>query len=405
MPACLYITRNGLLEPLGQSQVLAYLKGLSKSYRISVITFEKADDWLNKAEIARVREVCREHGIVWLPQRFQRRPKLLAPGFGMGWLLALTLREVRAGNVDLIHARSYLPAIVALAAYKVAGVPFIFDMRALWPEELITAGRLKRDSPLHRGLRWAEEACLRRASATVSLTHAAVVYLRECYPHALAEKEITVIPTCTDLGRFSYRPKLPAGPRVYGCVGTMLSGWFRIDWLGQFFAYVAQHDGEARFEILTKDDISAVTQSLAASGVPLDRVTVASVRPDEVAQRIRAHTVSAMFFTSGKSKLGSCPTRMGELLGSGIPIIANHGVGDVARIIQEYRVGVLLEAATSEGMGAAWSALNALLSDTECPQRCREAAEAIFSLEAGINAYSAVYKNVLRGSVFRAAES
>ena len=38
MNKVLYITRNGLLEPLGQSQVMPYLRGLSSYYKISLIT-------------------------------------------------------------------------------------------------------------------------------------------------------------------------------------------------------------------------------------------------------------------------------------------------------------------------------------------------------------------------------
>ena len=44
MNKVLYITRNGLLEALGQSQVMPYLRGLSSYYKISLITFEKEKD-------------------------------------------------------------------------------------------------------------------------------------------------------------------------------------------------------------------------------------------------------------------------------------------------------------------------------------------------------------------------
>lgn len=38
MSNTLYFTRNGLLEPLGQSQVFAYLRGLSRNHTIMPIT-------------------------------------------------------------------------------------------------------------------------------------------------------------------------------------------------------------------------------------------------------------------------------------------------------------------------------------------------------------------------------
>ena len=44
MHKTLYLTRNGLMEPLGQSQVLSYLRGLSHDYEITVISHEKAED-------------------------------------------------------------------------------------------------------------------------------------------------------------------------------------------------------------------------------------------------------------------------------------------------------------------------------------------------------------------------
>lgn len=40
----LFLTRNGLLEPLGQSQILAYLVPLSDTYDFHLISFEKEKD-------------------------------------------------------------------------------------------------------------------------------------------------------------------------------------------------------------------------------------------------------------------------------------------------------------------------------------------------------------------------
>ena len=59
----LYLTRNGLLEPLGQSQVMNYIKGLSQSYQITLITSEKPDDMANKQAMAQARADCETYGI------------------------------------------------------------------------------------------------------------------------------------------------------------------------------------------------------------------------------------------------------------------------------------------------------------------------------------------------------
>lgn len=390
----LYITRNGLLEPLGQSQVFSYLKGLSQKHPVSLITFEKSEDRADDAAFQRAEDECRDHGIRWMPQRFHYRPKLIAPAWSMVVFLFLCLREVKKGKVSIIHARSYIPAAVALVVYKLTGTPFIFDMRALWPEELITAGRLKRGGLIHRILVRIERACLKHAAAVVSLTDAAVDYLKKTYPKELQSQRIAVIPTCADLERF-----VPAGQvsdeKVYSCVGTVLSGWFLIDWLSSFFHVVASHEPDARFEIITRDDPDVVREKLGGDGSFQARLKVFGLPSDQVHVAVQQHYASTMFFTSGVSKLGSSPTRMAEILGCGLPVVANDGVGDVAAIVQRYQVGVVVEGNSQTEMETAYSSLVELIKDPELPLRCRKAAEEVFSLESGTRAYDQLYQDIL----------
>ena len=106
-----------------------------------------------------------------------------------------------------------------------------------------------------------------------------------------------------------------------------------------------------------------------------------------------------MFYAGGQtSELGRSPTRMAEILGCGLPVVANVGVGDVARIIREYNVGVLAQGPDEEDMERAWSELTMLLTDSNLPTRCRKAAEEVFSLETGTAAYARLYERVLEGT-------
>ncbi|MDR5903027.1 glycosyltransferase [Halomonas icarae] len=396
MSHTLYLTRNGLLEPLGQSQVFAYLRGLSRDHTITLITYEKPDDWADSARVARARAACEAHGIRWLPQRFRKRPRIISPALSMLRMAWLVWREVRGGRAELIHARSYIPAAVALAVHRLTGVPFIFDMRALWPEELITAGRLRRGSLLHKAIAWVERACLARGAAVVSLTHAAVAHLHHTYPQEFNGQRIAVIPTCADLERFTPASDRPEGPRVHGCIGTVLSGWFRTDWLASWLAVAAKRDASARFEIVTRDDAEQVRQALDPERRVGERLTIGPRAPEEMPEAVRGHDLSIMFYAGGEvSELGRSPTRMAEVLGCGLPVVANVGVGDVAAIINEWRVGVLVEGPEPAQIGAALDALDDLSQDPELPDRCRRAAEAIFSLDAGTEAYRALYAKIL----------
>ena len=399
MTETLYVTRNGLLEPLGQSQVYGYLRGLSRQYRITLITFEKEADLADPARVAAVRADCLAHGIDWRPQRFYARPKGIAPALAMLRLIWLLLRLIREKQAALIHARSYVPAAVALLVSRLTGVPFLFDMRALWPEELITAGRLRRGSVLHKAIVWAERACLARAGAVVVLTHAAADHLRRLYPAELARQTVAIIPTCVDLDRFTPAATPPAAC-VIGCLGTLQSGWFRLDLLTAFLQTAAGADPAARFDIITQDNPQVLRATLDPDAQLGPRLVIRALLPRDVPAALHAQTASVFFYAGGQvSELGRSPTRMAEILASGLPVVTNSGVGDVARIVQRYRVGVLVETPEPQAMAAAWADLQTLLQDKDLPSRCRQAAEEVFSLPSGTTAYADLYAQLsTRGS-------
>jgi len=269
-------------------------------------------------------------------------------------------------------------------------------MRALWPEELITSGRLKRGSVLHRAIVAVERACLRDAAAVVSLTHAAVAHLKREYPAELDGQRIAVIPTCADLDRFTPAPTKRIGSTVHGCIGTILSGWFRTDWLAAWLTAVAVDDSDARFDIVTRDDADDVRAALDPKGALGNRLRIGPRPSEEMPDAVRGHDLSVMFFTDGLSKLGSAPTRLAEVLGCGLPVVANDGVGDVAGIVRQNKVGVIVDGPDPVQMRAALDELKVLMQDPDLPGRCRATAQAVFSLEVGTEAYRGIYASILQ---------
>ena len=398
MNSTLYLTRNGLLEPLGQSQVMAYLRGLSDKHSITLITYEKPQDWKDVTAINRARADCNAHGIKWIPQRFVSYPKVIAPLFSMIRMLWLVRSEVIRGDIRLIHARSYIPAAVALIVSRITRVPFIFDMRALWPEELIIAGQLRRGSLIHRAIVLAERACLAKSAGVISLTHAAAAYLKSKYPVELKNQRLVVIPTCADLDRFIPSANKLDGPNVHGCIGTVLSGWFRTDLLSSWMNVAAVRDPSARFEIVTLDDALLVRNTLDPMNNLAERLNISSQPSKDMPDVLCTHNLSVMFFFSGLSKLGSAPTRLAEVLGCGLPVVANEGVGDVAEIIRENNVGVIVDGESEEDIHKAFDKLYNLLQDTDLSIRCRATAKAIFSLESGTEAYGGIYNEILKSN-------
>lgn len=406
--ATLYLTRTGLLEPLGQSQVLSYLRGLSADFAPTVISCERDADLADVIQLARVEQICAEHGIRWVRLRYRRRPRLLASMLNLGSLVLSAWREARRTGARLIHARGYIPAAAAWAVSGVTGIPFVFDMRSLWPEELITSHRLRRGSFLHRVIVRAEGRLLARADMVVSLTRSGMRYIEETHPGRLTLDRVRIIPTCTDLDRF--RPAAERGaPPLIGCHGSLLNGWFRVDLLAAMLSRIAARLPEARFQIITREDQGLVRQTLAklvagagqaadgpASGTSLmDRLQITSARPEEIHSHLQAHHLSIFFYANATSELGRSPTRMGEALGCGVPVLVNAGVGDVEEVVRGRRVGICLQGDDEAELEQAAAEAVALIADPTISGRCRVAAEDLYALDAGVGAYRAIYVHLL----------
>lgn len=400
MNKVLYITRNGLLEPLGQSQVMPYLRGLSSYYKISLITFEKEQDINDSDRFERLKKECQSLGIYWNPQYFRYHSSLIGSVWSMIKFLTLCLKLVTKDSIEIIHARSYLPAAVAWIVYKVTKVPFIFDMRALWPEELITSSRINRNSYLHKAITLVERLCLRDASTVVTLTNASLKYLNEKYSKELENQKLIVIPTCVDLNKFRmslYDKSTENKSMVYGCIGTVLSGWFEIKWLAIWFKKLAEINQNSTFEIISQDDAKVIRSLVDPENLLGQRLKIYSCLPQEIPNAIKNHSISTMFYKGGEvSELGRSPTRLAEVLACGIPVVVNRGVGDVADIVTENRVGIVLDGIDMLSISNAIDNLHSLYLDDEKHRRCRDTAKKIFSLESGINNYRKTYTKLMK---------
>ena len=73
----LYLSYDGMTDPLGRSQVLPYLTGLAAlGHEITLVSFEKPGRSAEERE--RVEAICGEAGIAWHPLRYHKRPPILS---------------------------------------------------------------------------------------------------------------------------------------------------------------------------------------------------------------------------------------------------------------------------------------------------------------------------------------
>jgi glycosyltransferase involved in cell wall biosynthesis len=96
------------------------------------------------------------------------------------------------------------------------------------------------------------------------------------------------------------------------------------------------------------------------------------------------------------SKIFSCPTKFGESLACGLPVVINSGIGDTEEIVRKERIGVVINEFSPRGYKKAAEELKILLSEKdELRYRCRSVAERYFSLDCGIGQYEQIYHSLI----------
>jgi len=391
-PGVLFVAYDGVLGGPGRSQVLPYLRGYAAAgWRVRLVSYEKPE---LLADPARRREVEAELAaarVAWTPLRYTRSMlrDLLA---GLWTVGAATLRD----RPRVLHARSYVPALLGLLAAKPLGARLLFDMRGLWPDERVDGGLWTRGHPLFHLWKGIERVLLRASDGVVTLSQAGMDLLLEevLLPPGTPR---AVIPSGADLARFRPLPDAEApeplrpflGKRIYtflGATGT----WYLLREMLDFAAEAVRADSEARVLFLTEDAEGAVREGLAARGVPVDRFLVARAPHPEVPRWIGPSRAGVFFIRSCRSKRASCPTKLGEFLACGVPVVINDGVGDTGEVVRRARAGVVVDGFGPEPFARARAALAALLADSGLPARCRAEAERTFDAAAGARGFVAL---------------
>lgn len=395
MTNVLYISYTGLLDPLGQSQVLQYVLGLARDHRITLLTFEKPHALANAPELDALAERCRAAGIDWHRLTYHNRPGIPATIYDIAVGIRKASDLARTGQIQIVHTRSYIAGMIGLTVKRRTGARFIFDMRGFWPDERVDGGIWKPDWLRYRAFKWIERRLFLGADHVVSLTRAGA---REIEKFDYLEGRlppISVIPTCTNLELF--RPVEPAekppGTFTLGYVGSAGS-WYMFAEVAQAARILFEMRPNARFLVINKGDHDAIRNWLREAGVDLERVDIQAAAYSEVSEQIARMDAGIFFIKPVWSKRASSPTRLGEFLACGKPVLANGNVGDVEETIVATQTGVAINAFDEQTLHDALTNLIARTKEPGLAARCRQAAEEHFALETGIADYSSVYRNL-----------
>jgi len=272
------------------------------------------------------------------------------------FMVTATLASPFVRGVDVVVGTSP-QFFTACAAYVVAGmkrVPWVFELRDLWPESIRAVGAMKES----KALDWLEKLELflyRKANAVVSVTNA---FRDNLIGRGIDADKIQVVTNGVDISRFNPREKDAELVRELGLDGKFVAGYIGTHGMAHALETLleaaaklkARPDGD-RYRILLLGDGARKADLIAqAKAMGLDNVLfVDSVSKDQVVRYWSLLDVSIIHLRKTELFTTVIPSKLFECMGMGIPVL--HGVaGESAGIVEKEGAGIVFEPENADAL-------------------------------------------------------
>ncbi|MCO4095154.1 MAG: glycosyltransferase family 4 protein [Acidovorax sp.] len=267
----------------------------------------------------------------------------------VSYMVTATLASLFVRRVDIVIGTSpqFFTAVAGWAVGLVKRVPFIFELRDLWPESIKAVGAMK-ESRVIRGLERVELFLYRRAARIVSVTHS---FRRTLGLRGIEMDKIDVVTNGVDITRFSPRPKDAQLEEQLGLKGCFVAGYIGTHGMAHALEtlLLAAQQLQSRTEgahvrLLMlgdgarKTDLQAQAQQMGLRNV----IFVDTVPKEQVARYWSLLDVSIIHLRKTELFTTVIPSKLFECMGMGIPVL--HGVqGESADIVRREDVGIPFE--------------------------------------------------------------
>jgi glycosyltransferase involved in cell wall biosynthesis len=279
-------------------------------------------------------------------------------------------------------------------------------MRGFWADERVD-GKIWDTSKRHyktvyNFFKKKEKLFLSKSDAIVSLTNNGKKEMIRWNIENLNDEKISVIPCVADYNHFKLTDeatkqevrkslKINESTKVISYVGS-LGTWYLDNEMMGFYKQFKLQNPDSIFLILTPEPAEIIYDLANKNGLDKNNFIIKFSSREELPNISSIANLSLFFIKDAYSKKSSSPTKMGELLAMGIPIICNN-IGDVKEIVKETNTGICIENLNDNSYIEVINNLEQLYNKS--PNEIRENSKQYFLLENGLKSYASIYKTVL----------
>lgn len=397
-----------MTDPLGQSQVLPYLSGLTKyGYHFTILSCDKPGRFKEKK--AYVQKLIEDYPIDWISIPYHKFPPVLSSLYDLRALKMMAAKLHKKKPFDMVHTRPGIPTIAGLWLKKKFGIKFLNDVRGFWADERVDGGMWNLNNPLFKQVyhffKKHEYECLEKSEYNICLTHVAKKEMLSWSNIKAQPLKIEVIPCSADLTLFDanniddflknkFRKELHISDNdfIISYLGS-IGGWYLTEEMMRFCKLLFDKMPAAKFLFISPHRHEDILAAAGKYGLPPQQIITRNAGRHEVPVLLSFSKYSIFFIKPCYSKLSSSPTKHGEIMAMGIPVITNSGVGDVKEIVNKYHAGFVVDDFSGETFN---TVIDEIISGKKFnADEIRHGASEIYSLTNAIQSYLNIYKKIL----------
>ena len=319
----LYFSYDTIKNPIVKSQVLPILKELQKNQKTYLLSFENTN----------IKRINKKHYIL----RYNN--STLSKIFIFLYSIFFSIRLCKKKKIKIVITRSYVPQIISLFVKYFTNIKIIFDIRGYWFDEKNDFKSI--NFLVYKLLKIIEKFLYRKADRVITLSDLSKIYISRKF--GIDIKNIKSVTTFADIKKIKFIKKTKSNVLRLAYIGSLTNSY---DFLTttKFLKRLNELTKKWNMTIFNIGEEDYFTNLISNYPELKSKIIYTNfLNKNKISFILKNFDVGLYFIHPTFSKTASCPTKLGEFLASGTPVITNPKIGDINNIIKNNKCGLIID--------------------------------------------------------------